>query len=128
MDHEPILSPSRVRTSLGGGVTEPRGLMLGGLFPLPDLSSHPWGPGGESPCSANVCSQTSYTLFIYKAISDTGPFGGQTPSLPFRAADSGPADRCCGTGLGLQTMEALMPSLELQKDFLPNSYSYPTSQ
>lgn len=63
--------------------------MLGGLFPLSDLASHPWGPGQREPCSATVCAQTSAPVFIFKAISDAGPFGGQTPSLPLGVADSG---------------------------------------
>lgn len=112
---------------LSWGVTVGRGLMLGGLFPLSDLVSHPWGPGRREPCSATVCAQTSAPVFIFKALSDAGPFVGQTPSLPSGVADSGQWTGAAQR-LGLQTMEALMPSLGLQEVSLPNSCSYPTSQ
>ena len=91
-------------------------------------------PGGETPCSANVCARASCSVFIYQAVSDPGPFGGQTLGPSSSVAESRPMGRCCAWDSGLKTVAALIPwgglkpSLELKDASLLNSPSYPTSQ
>lgn len=42
----------------------------------------PAGPGRSEPTLSRRARTTPCPVFIYKAISDAGPFGGQTPRLP----------------------------------------------